>query len=214
MIVTLIVPFDEGLANPDGVRVVAGLLNEQQLTDLLTEPAYARRAVQRKYTRKGAFLGLRVTYNNDTDVNPDHVDTTDDHYHYEGKAYFDHHSGCGHLAYETSYVELESPPGMGTYTLTSLWTEPDDGSSLWLCRLTKKEAKQVKKAIAWLKEHAGYDWGHTLASWDLQPESELTGKALEGLDRVLAELKLQSRYEEDPTYYGPDRYPPFENLKG
>jgi len=214
MIVTLIIPFDDGFVDIDGhvsggIRTITGKLTEQQLEELLVEPAYAGRAIQRKYTLNGEFVSLRVTFNNDN-VTPDHVLSSDSTHRYEGQAYYDSHPGFGKLAYETRYVEVEAPPGQGTYTLTSLWTQPSEGSSLWLCYLSKKDVKEVKKAIAWLKEHAGDVWGHELASWDLQPEDELAGTALWGADAVLAELKVQSRYEEDPNFYGPDRYPPFE----
>src|SRR5262252_9822150 len=77
MIVTLIIPFDDGFVDIDGhvsggIRTITGKLTEQQLEELLVEPAYAGRAIQRKYTLNGEFVSLRVTFNNDN-VTPDHV---------------------------------------------------------------------------------------------------------------------------------------------
>ena len=97
------------------------------------------------------------------------------------------------------------------YMLTSAWEEPCEGTACWSCRLNEQEAKQVEEAITWLREHAQDEWGSTLASWELTTEPGLTGRAdLTGLDAVIDELKLNSRYDEDPTFYGHERYAPFE----
>lgn len=99
-----------------------------------------------------------------------------------------------------------------TYMLTCHWTIPEEGNegTACSCRLTEAEADQVEDAIAWLQERAGDEWGGALPAWELVPEPDLAAVDRAGLDAVLGELRLRSRYAEFPGHYGPERYPPFE----
>lgn len=82
-----------------------------------------------------------------------------------------------------------------TYMLTLRFSEPCDGSEVYACSLTDKEAKTLNDAIAWLEKHAGQEWGGCLGAWELFP-SKAKGGDLIGLDAVLDDFILNSRYAE------------------
>jgi hypothetical protein len=101
------------------------------------------------------------------------------------------------------------------YLLHCRWASPCDGYDIETCRLTEEEAVAVEEAIDWLAEYGGPEVGDTLPSFELLRHEGLTGEVeLDGLTQVLDSIKLNSRYDEDPEYYGGEdgtaRYEPFE----
>jgi len=94
---------------------------------------------------------------------------------------------------------------MATHILSARWTAPCNGSEAYKVILTEEEAKRLDSLILWLEEHAGDEYGHALMEWQLHP-SRSSGEAdLSGLDAVLDEIALNSRYHETDVpgdFYG------------
>lgn len=82
------------------------------------------------------------------------------------------------------------------HILTMFWNEPCQGSAAFTVDATEAEIEQIHGVINWLEEHAGLDWGGPLPSFELH-ESKSKGEAeLIGLNAILSQIKLDSRYGE------------------
>jgi hypothetical protein len=90
-----------------------------------------------------------------------------------------------------------------TYVWSMAWTEPSQGTHATVCRLTQDEANQIHELFDWLKEHAGAEWGHTLASMTLEEAQEASGGVRFGpmMEDVITQARY-NEYDEPGTYYG------------
>lgn len=197
------------------ISLYAGRLTEEQALDAITSQCNARphrvherTAVCREYDASSQLVGLTVTFSH-KDETPFTVDVSDSDGHYQGESFYARSHAKAALSYEVRYAKLKNQPGVTTYFLSKSWDEPSRASEIKSCRLTEAESDRVEMALEWLREHAGEEWA--LASWDLRRDGLMVGDAdLVGLDAVLDELMLNSRYDEDPSFYGEERYGPFE----
>jgi len=85
------------------------------------------------------------------------------------------------------------------HILTLFWNEPCRGNAAFTIDVTEAELGQISGVIEWLEEHAGLDWGGPLPSFELHPTKSQREADLVGLDAVLSEIRLNSRYEETET---------------
>ena len=106
---------------------------------------------------------------------------------------------------------------MAAFLLYSKWGEPESGSDSQQVELYDDDVAHLESDIAWLEEHATEDLGSALPSWALLPikgHTTVSDADLVGLEAIRKHMVLNSRYEEDPTFYGSEPYEPYAAIAG
>ena len=115
--------------------------------------------------------------------------------------------------------------------LKQKWSEPESGAALYLLDLPETLPDEIKADIAWLKLNAADEYGGALSKWVLSSklavsspgnweQGAVRGKRSQNtaVYRDLASVRkmmvLESRYEEDPSFYGLAPYPPYAAIAG
>ncbi len=105
------------------------------------------------------------------------------------------------------------------HILMQTWSEPCDGSAVYFLFLPPEEIVEVQADIAWLDEHGGNEIGEGLSYWTLTvgPKAVITQKddsVFRSLEATRLMMARESRYEEDPSFYGDEPYPPYAAIAG
>lgn len=88
-------------------------------------------------------------------------------------------------------------------TIVWSWLEPECSSDAQLAVLAEDEWRAVERAVAWIRERAGDEWGVTIPSGRIVPAGRVAAEPDE-LDDVLESVAAAARYGTGEGLYSED----------